>query len=186
MEFRGRLVDIVRDFLTGLFRITLEVAEIPSGIDAIREKDLRISLTRWRQKRTLTANAYYWVLVGKIAEHVKASTDEVHNILLRRYGKLEIIDGATVTVMIPDTDEAEEKTLRSVDYHIKPTSKTLTGNDGIRYRVYRMLRGSSDYDSKEFAALVDGAVAEAKHMGIETLPEEQLQQMKEALKENER
>lgn len=181
MEFKGRLLDIVRDYLTGVFRITLEVAEIPSGIDAIREHDLRISLTRWRQKRSLTANGYYWVLVGKIAEHIEASTDEVHNILLRRYGKLEIFDGEPVTMMIPDTDEAEEKALRAVEYHIKPTSKTTTGKDGKRYRVYRLLRGSSDYDSKEFSALVDGAVAEAKHMGIETLPEEELRRMKDAL-----
>ena len=185
MEFRGRLLDIVRDYLTGLFRITIEVGTVPSGIDALRDRDLRVSLTRWREKRTLTANAYYWVLVGKIAEHIEASTDEVHNILLRRYGKLEIFDGEPVTMMIPDTDEAEEKALRAVEYHIKPTSKTTTGKDGKQYRVYRLLRGSSDYDSKEFSALVDGAVAEAKHMGIETLPEEQIQQMKDALKENE-
>ena len=149
MELRGRLFDIVRDYLTGLFRITLEVGAIPSGIDAIRDHDLRINLTRWREKRSLSANAYYWVLVSKIADVISqeskepVSTTEIHNDLLRRYGQIEIIDGQPVTMFLLDTEEAEKRALNADTYHIKPTSHTRVGKDGRTYRAYRMLRGSS-------------------------------------------
>lgn len=183
MELRGRLFDIVRDYMTGLFRITLEVGAIPSGIDAIRDHDLRINLTRWREKRSLSANAYYWVLVSKIADVISreskepVSTTEIHNELLRRYGQIEIIDGEPVTMFLPDTEEAEKRALKADTYHIKPTGHTRIGKDGRTYRAYRMLRGSSEYDSKEMSTLIDGTVAEAKHMGIETLPQEELERM---------
>lgn len=183
MELRGRLFDIVRDYLTGLFRITLEVGAIPSGIDAIRDHDLRINLTRWREKRSLSANAYYWVLVSKIADVISqeskepVSTTEIHNDLLRRYGQIEIIDGQPVTMFLLDTEEAEKRALNADTYHIKPTSHTRVGKDGRTYRAYRMLRGSSEYDSKEMSILIDGTVSEAKHMNIETLPEEDLERM---------
>lgn len=176
MEIRGRLIDIVRS-LSGEFRITFGVQVIPKGIDALRDVDLRITLKRWREKRSLSANAYYWVLVGKIADHLNASQNAVHNILLRRYGQIELIDGEPVTMMIPDTQEAEEKVENAETYHLKPTSHTRTGKDGKVYRAYRMIKGSSEYDSKEMATLIDGAVSEAKHMGIETLPDEEIERM---------
>lgn len=181
MDLKGRLIDIVKDWLTGEFKITFGMLSVPSGIDDFRDKDLRISLKKWSEKRSLTANAYYWVLVGKIAEKIEASQAAVHNILLRRYGQLEYIDDVMVTILIPDTEEAEEKALNAETYHIKPTSHTRVGNNGVVFRLYRMLKGSSEYDSKEMATLIDGAVAEAKHMGIETLPEDELRRMKDAL-----
>ena len=109
---------------------------------------------------------------------LKISTSVVHNILLRRYGALEVIDGETLTIMVADTEEAEENVLNSDLYHLKPTSFTKEGKDGRMFRSYRVLKGSSSYDSKEMATLIDGAVSEAKEMGIETLPDTEIERMK--------
>lgn len=179
MELRGRLIDIVKDWLTGEMKITLGVRTVPTGIESLREGDLRISLARWREKRSLTANAYYWVLVAKIADAIHQAQPVVHNLMLRQYGQLEYVDGETVTMPIPDTEEAEQKVLRAEEYHLRPTSHIRTGKDGKQYRIYRMMRGSSDYDSKEMATLIDGTIQEAKDLGIETLPPEQIERMKE-------
>ena len=46
------------------------------------------------------------------------------------------------------------------------------------YRTYMMLRGSSDYDTREMSELIDGTVSEAKQMGIETLPPHEIERMK--------
>ena len=177
MRLKGRLVDIVRDLLTGVFRITFEVRAIPSGIDALREEDLSLNITKWRDRRSITANAYYWVIVAKIADAINAPQPVVHNMLLRRYGVLDTIDGETMTVFIPDTDEAEEQALNDELRHMRPTSHTRAGKDGRMWRAYRLIKGSSKYDSKEFSTLLDGAVSEAKEMGLETLPEEELERM---------
>ena len=185
MKLRGRLVDIVKDLLNGGFKITFWVKAIPSGVERLREdNDLSISLAKWREKRSLSANAYYWVLVGKIADALGTSQSVVHNILLRRYGTLEIIDGETLTIMIPDTIEAENQVLNQDLYHLRPTSFTKEGKDGRRFRVYRVMKGSSSYDSKEMATLIDGAVSEAKEMGLETLPDEEIRRMKETYEIN--
>lgn len=180
MDLRGRLIDITKDLLSGEFRITIGVYQIPSGIDALREGILRISLKKWREKRSLTANAYYWTLVTKIADEINRSQIEVHNLLLRRYGTIEVLDGTVVTMMIPDTDEAEQKTLMAETYHVKPTSKTKIGTDGRTYRAYVMIKGSSDYDSKEMSRLISGTAQDAKEIGIEILPKEELERIMQA------
>ena len=43
---------------------------------------------------------------------------------------------------------------------------------------YLMIKGSSDYDSKEMAHFIDCVVQEAKELGIETLTPTELERMK--------
>lgn len=182
-ELRGRLVDIVRDVFSGSFRITVEVFQIPRGIDALRDTELAISLKKWRNRRSLTANAYYWVLVGKIADAIHAPQGMVHNQLLRDYGQLEVVDGALLTVMVPETESAMAAVDRSEIHHLKPTGHMVEGKDGRQFRAYFVIKGSSEYDTKEMATLIDGAVQEAEELGIETLPPEELKRMMEVYDE---
>lgn len=183
MEMRGRLIDIVRDIFSGEFRITLGVYQVPNSIDALRDAELHISLKKWRNKRSLTANAYYWVLVSKISDAIHAPQGVVHNWLLRDYGQLEMVDGSLLTVMVPETPEAMAKVDRSDLYHLKPTGHMVEGKDGKQFRAYFVMKGSSEYDTKEMATLIDGAVQEAKELGLETLPPEEVQKMMEAYDE---
>ena len=177
MKLKGRLLNITRDIRSGEYQLSLAVKEIPQGLDKLPEGDLSISLARWSEKRSMSANAYYWVLVSKIAAAMYAPQPFVHNYLLQRYGQLEIYNGKHVTVMIPDTEEAGERVMLSDHYHLKPTSHVKEGKDGTTFRAYLMIRGSSTYDSKEMAALIEGAVSECHEMGIETIPPEELERM---------
>ena len=178
MKMRGRLLDITQDILNGGFQLRLAVGAIPSGVERLREEtDLAITLTKWREQRSLTANAYYWVLVGKIADAVHTSQAVVHNLLLRQYGVLDTIDGETLTVFIPDTQEAEDQALKDELRHMRPTSNVKEGKNGKMFRAYRLIKGSSRYDSKEFSTLLDGAVEECRDMGLEVLPPEEIARM---------
>lgn len=179
MKLRGRLVDIVKDILTGVFRITFEVRTIPSGIDALREADLSISLAKWREPRSITANAYYWVLVSKISDVTGQPNAVIHNLLLRRYGVPEVVGGQLLTVLVPDTDEAEQETLEKEIYHLKPTSKLKEGKTGKMFRAYIIMKGSSEFDTKEMSRLIDGTIDEAKHIGIDTISTTEVRRMME-------
>jgi hypothetical protein len=187
MEFTGRVTGVSTDFITGKYSITLEVNEgsvIRDGYDAVKDVDkLDVKMTKYRKKRSLDANAYYWQLLTKFAQKQDMSIPFAHNYFLRRYGQIEIFDGKAVYVVIPDTDEAEEKIFEADTYHLRPTSQVKEGKDGVMYRTYMMLRGSSDYDTKEMSKLIDGLVTEAKENGIETLPPEELERMKAMWKE---
>lgn len=183
METKAKLSNLTRDLRDGGTFITFKIPEIPQGIGNLQDKDLLLVVKPYREKRSLTANAYYWTLVGKMAPYLQLPTSAVHNILLRRYGTLEIIDGSTLMIFIPDTEEAEQKVLLSEAYHLKPTSQSKNTEKG-RYMAYLAIKGSHEYDTKEMATLIDGAVSEAQEMGIETLPTAELERMMEAYEEH--
>lgn len=127
---------------------------------------LSLEIKKYRRKRSLDANAYYWVLVGKLAKVLGMSNSEVHNMALRGYGQPEIYEGKGVYMTIPDTDSARRKVDNAMDYHLAPTSQVREGNDGVMYRTYKLLRGSHTYNTEEMARLIDGMVTLCKEAGI--------------------
>ncbi len=179
MKMRGRLKDIMQDVRNGGFDISFHVQAVPSGVETLREDtDLAITLAKWREQRSLTANAYYWVLVGKISEITGQSNAAIHNLLLRRYGVPETVDGELITTFIPDTDEAAADVLNKEIYHLKPTSYTKQGKNGT-FRAYILLKGSSEFDSKEMNRLIAGTTDECKDLGIDTVSTEEVKRMME-------
>lgn len=150
--------------------ISFEVNEGQPALKAAQKlKDspkISIKLSEYRAKRSLDANAYYWLLIGKLAKALNISTTYCHNVMLRRYGVLELFDDKPVYLMIQDTDEAARKADEAEKYHIKPTSHVRSGTDGKMYRTYMMLKGSHDYDASEMAALIAGIRDECSNVGI--------------------
>ena len=125
-----------------------------------------------RKRRSLDQNAMYWSILGQIAKALNISSNRAHNIMLRRYGAVETIDGKTIKLVLPDTEEAAQRADEAESYHIKPTSQVKVGTDGNTYRTYILLRGSSTYDTAEMKRLIDGVMDEAKQMGLKLLWEE--------------
>lgn len=187
MQCKGHITQITKDLMTGGILVTLSLKEI--SIQALQTlsalEELAVDLKKFTKKRSLSANAYYWQLVTKMAEVNKITNSAQHNLLLRDYGQIERFDGQLVQIMLPDTEKAENEALEKPEVHLKPTSGTMVNKKGEVFRSYIMLRGSSTYDSKEMSRLIDGTVMEAKQMGIETLPPEELERMKEELRRNE-
>lgn len=177
MQTIGKLINLGLNWLTKKTEITLSVEAKAQDIEALKDKKLSIQIKPYREKRSYDANAYYWVLLTKLAETLQISKAYAHNLLLRRYGQLEVIDGKLIYVVVPDrgeriADEAET-------YHIKPTSELKYANDGTAFRTYIMLRGSSTYNRKEMATLIDGLVSECKELEIPTLPPDEIERMKQ-------
>lgn len=187
MQCRGKIKKIARDFSTNGILVTLSLTDI--SIQALQTiaalDDLMVEMKRYRKKRSVNANSYYWELVGKLAKANRITNNAQHNLLLRDYGSLERFDGQLLQIMIPDTEEGENRALESSTVHLKPTSHVKVSDNGTTYRSYVMIKGSSTYDSQEMSRLIDGTVQEAKQMGIETLPPEELKRMKEDLKKHE-
>ena len=127
---------------------------------------LSLEIKKYRRKRSLDANAYYWVLIGKLAKILQLSNPELHNMMLCRYGQPEVFEGKPVYMTIPDTEAAEKKVANATDYHLQPTSQVREGNDGIMYRTYKLLRGSHTFNTEEMARLIDGLIEGCKDAGI--------------------
>lgn len=168
MECTGRFKGLGIDLMSKQQRLEIEVDnDIREEYEALRDKPkLKIRITKYKKKRSLDANAYYWTLLTKFADVVGLSNPEAHNMMLRGYGQSEIFDGKAVYVTIPDTEESEKRVNNATDYHLAPTSQVRMGNDDVMYRTYRLLRGSRTYDTKEMSRLIDGLITCCKEAGI--------------------
>ena len=168
MKFTGKLKQPIIDFMTHRLTLLFEPNEdFRQAYDELKDYDkLSLEIKPYRRKRSLDANAYYWVLLTKLAKILRTSNAELHNILLSKYGFMEIVDGRTIKVVLPDTDEANKKVMESQVYHLRPTSDARLGNDGMTYRTYIMIRGSSTYNTAEMSRLIDGLVCECKDSGM--------------------
>lgn len=145
----------------------------------VADTDDRVfDLVEHKEKRSLSQNGYYWSLNGKVADKLRISKSRLHNQMLRDFGQMQFVGDKCVCMEIPDTDEAEEQVIEATTYHLKPTSGVMVGKDGITYRVYVMLRGSHEYNTKEMSILLDGLIEEAKGLGIPTLTPDQLAEMR--------
>lgn len=156
MRFTGKLKEPIIDFVTHRLTILFEPNEdFLEAYEELKGKEvLSLEIKPYRKKRSLDANAYYWVLLTKLAKVMNTSNAEMHNLMLIHYGEPEIIEGKPVYMTVPDTEDAEKKVMQATEYHLMPTSQVRQGLDGIMYRTYKLLRGSSTYDPSEMATSV--------------------------------
>lgn len=117
-----------------------------------------------KAKRTLTQNAYYWVLLHELAAALKTDNDSLHKIMLERYGVYEVI-----------SVQSSVNLTGYFKYFEEIGRGTVNGKEFIHYRIFK---GSSQMDSKEFAVLLDGLISDCEEMGIPTLTREEIGNLK--------
>ena len=120
-----------------------------------------------RKKRTLDANAYMWVLLDKLAVELKTSSDDLYKFFVRYYGKRGVIELEEVATKTFTDTWSNQGTGWFVD-DIGP-SRTNPG-----FRSLRIFYGTSVYDTKEMARLIDEVVEECKAQGIETMSKKEI------------
>ena len=168
MRITGRIVGANIDFKTGKPTISFEVNErndFEALVDEMKDKDkLSIEVKQFRQHRSLNANAYAWLLIGQIADILRAGKDEIYLKCLKRYGQSELI---SVLSHVPIENY--------VKYFEEAGESELNGKMFTHYRVYK---GSSEFDSREMSIFVDGICDEAKSLGIQVETPNQIEEMK--------
>ena len=170
----GRLVDMSFT-LGGKQRVTLEVnGDFRETWDKLHlEPVLDIEVKKHREKRSLSANAYFHVLVNKIATETGESDDEVKRRLVVSDGAIaRDKDGHVIGIRLPAAVDATE-IYQYVRYY---ETRQENGKDFACYFVYK---DTHRMDTKVFAHLVDGAITEAKELGIQTDTPEMVARYKE-------
>ena len=165
----GTIVDIVRTF-EGKFRVTFEVDSIDeiNGITGA----IQIIVKRITQRRSLNANAYFHVLVGKIAEKLHISKQRAKNELLGKYGQRELADSGQLIISVrSDIDMMEREDLHCVPVGYGKVNDT-------EFTHWAIVRPSHTYDNLEMSALITGTVDDAKELGIQTLTPAEIERMK--------
>ena len=140
-----------------------------SAVDEFRELDISAELKKWRNSRSLDANAYAWVLIGKIAEATRQGKTDVYRAAIREIG------GNSTTVCVQDkaVESLREGWQRNGIGWITDTMPSKL--DGCTNVI--LYYGSSEYDTKQMSTLIDHLITEAKELGIETLSPTDLERM---------
>lgn len=176
---RGRLIDLTIG-LNRKQRITIEVdSDFRTEYERLKESDVRVDIVKYRNPRSKDANAYFHVLVNKIAEAKNLGEAEVKQMLVLDYGTLaREEDGTIIGFKLPASVNVAAIYKYAKTFDIRE-------ENGKLFNCYVVYKHTSDMDSKEMARLIDGAIHEAKELGIETDTPDQLAKFKERWAENE-
>ena len=164
----GRLIDMVFG-VNRKQRITLEVdQDFRADYDKLKETELDIEIKKHREKRSKSANAYFHVLVNKIAAETGGSDEAVKKNLVLEYGAVARDgDGMRVGFKLPESVNVDT---------IYPYVKCFDTREenGKIFKCYLVYKQTHTMDTKEMARLIDGAIEVAQELGIETDTPEQL------------
>lgn len=153
--------------------ITITTKESCRSIwDKFGGQEITFSVKKRATPRSINANNYAWSLIEKLAVALKSDKDTVYELMLRRYGTGDSY-----------TDELgnEVKIIFSLQDGIPPNRVARHYAEigegyinGKKFIHYRAIKGTSEYDTKEMAAFLDGIISECREVGIETDTPEQI------------
>lgn len=166
----GKLKDLSFD-RQGNSIITLECpCDFGSQYDELNGKVLDIEISEHRAKKSKEANAYFWVLCGKLAAKTHQKKDDIYRELVKQIGdNFEIL---------PIKNEA-------VDFFCKAWSERgtgwlceIVGESKLQgYTNVIAYYGCSVYNTAQMNNLIELIVYECKEQNIETLTPSELMQM---------
>lgn len=179
MDLTGKITGISTNFLTKKFELTVAVNEADSlanGYEELKDAELLdIRIRKHRNRRSLDANAYFHVLVDRLADRMGISKPRCKNIMIGRYGQPFYIDESETAEAVIKTNIPVAQMLENEMVHCMPCGQKI--EDGKELVFYKIFRGSSTYDTKEMSDLIDGTVGECRDLGVETLPPKELERM---------
>lgn len=129
-----------------------------------QDADKLYEIKEKKSKRSLTANAYYWSLLNQLASVMRMDNQECHFLMLKRYGQYEVV-----------SIRSDVNLHGYFKYYDEIGQGKVNGKEFTHYKIYK---GSSQMDSKEFSILLDGVRSECEEVGIPTLTPSEIAQLK--------
>ena len=133
------------------------------------DKDKVYEIKEYKEKRSLNANAYAWTLIGKIAEVVGNTKEDVYREYIINKGIYRVItiDAKAAPTFIKIWSE------KGLGWLCETSKTKIPGLVDITAYY-----GTSSYNTKQMANFIDYIVQEAKALNIETLTPEQIEMLK--------
>ena len=172
MQTTAIISDLSKDIKTNKIKVTLLLDTI-EDLEEFQDKKINVELKQHRNKRSLDANAYCWVLINKIAERTDVPAKDIYKDAITYVGSYEVL---------PIKDEAVNKFIeawskRGIGWICQTSKSKLKG-----YTNVLAYYGSSSYDTKEMSKLIDVIIEECKQWNIETFTPDKLSRLKEEWK----
>ena len=155
---KGRIRDMGRGY-DGSLTVTLSLPpQHADEMHALMGDEISAEIKKWRDKRSLSANALMWCVCEELAQALKISKIEVYRKAIKDVG---------VYQPLPIRDDAVDAFCRNwesggIGWLAEKTDKSKTPGYTLVFAYF----GSSVYDTKEFSRLVDCLMDEAEQIGI--------------------
>jgi len=148
-----------------------EAAPARAFVYNMKDRLYDLVIKEHREKRSLDANAYCWVLIDRLAQATGAGKTEIYRRAIREIGGV-----SDVVCVTPRAADKLEKVWQGngLGWFTQRSDSKLRG-----CVVVTLYYGSSTYDTAQMSRLIDYVVADCKAMGIETLPPDKLALLKE-------
>ena len=137
--------------------------------DELREGEISLECKKWRQRRSLDANAYMWTLVDKIAQKTRQRPADVYRHAIKE------IPGNSTLVCVQDKAKdvlQEQWKAKGLGWQTEELPSKIEGCTNVL-----LYYGSSVYNTTQMSLLIDFVVDSAKELGIEVLTPFELEGM---------
>lgn len=175
----GEISDISLDFKTRKTKVTLLIDVDPSQIEKLQNEKLSIEIKKYRAKRSLNANNYFWKLLQELCDEIELDTIEEYK---RRVKELGIFRTFKImTEQVQTFKKVWEE--QGVAWFCEIADTEYMGN--IEFKIIHAFYGSSSYNSKQMSRLIDSLVQDCKAVGIETKTDEEINSLLKEWDKNE-
>ena len=148
------------------------LARLGYQIDNMKpNKKYRLEMVEHREKRSLDANSYFWVLCDRLAEATGIPKTEVYRNAIREIGGVSTV-GCFQSEDAPELCEMWSK--KGLGWITETGPSKIPGCANITF-----YKGSSEYNTDQMRRLIDNVVQDCKALEIETETPERLAMMVE-------
>lgn len=165
LEAGKLIIDIPKSYL----------GNVMNWIKNKKERDYDLTVKEHREKRSLDANAYAWVMIHNLAKAMHEKPIDIY-----RLAVLNVGDNYTPMCVREKDVERLRKSWESNGEGWQVIDKGESNVKGCRtvFAYY----GSSVFDTAQMSRLIDSIVQDCKALGIETLTPDKLSLLKEEWK----
>ena len=134
-----------------------------SAADELKGKDIDLSFKQYRKRRSVSANAYAWALIDKVASKVRISKEEAYQSYIRNMGgnsDARAIENDVVEMF------CRLWSSQGLGWFTELSPSMFEGYTDVIFYY-----GSSSFDTAQMSRFIDLIIQDCKSLGIETKDE---------------
>ena len=172
MEFKAESNPRISLTLDGRAEITFTTKRgAVYAIEDLKNKELLVKVMPYSPKRSLSQNAYMWVLIGELSAKLHIGKDDIYKAYIRDYGSYEVL---------PIKADAVDRFIevwsdRGLGWVCDKLDRPSKLNGYVNVMAFY---GSSSYGSAEMSRLIDAVIEDCKEQGINTLELSEVMKLK--------
>lgn len=172
-EFTGTINPPTIDYATGKVVLQIVCNEKQSALscynELANEEKLSIKIAKYRERRSNDANAYCWVLIGKLAEKLNIPRDEIYRDAIKQVG-----GNYTIVCVLDDAvDELCKGWMKNgIGWATDTMPSKIKGCTNVL-----LYYGSSTYDTAQMSRLINIVQESCQEQGISTKTPDEIANM---------